>query len=330
LFTLINDFIIYLGNKVKKILVLVLIIAFSYLQAQDAHVLEFRINIKNNSSSKTILAKLENVNWAESWDANTSNFDEHDLKAFSPPNRTSNSNNTIGWNICWQPTGVTYTFGLANYKCSIYKDGTLSDYFYIDYRTSDLAEAYQSWNDDIDVYFNVINGKLYWNYSLTQLVGTGSEETIWDLSPNITQITTELEPYTVASFSVSGSTYPQLSWTHWPEGYRTGYAVYRSVVSGCGSQASAFTKIASLSANATSYTDYDFSVGGPITAYYKIRAVNGTRESEDSDIENICVGLYKDNKSYNSFDYSLDQNFPTLSILIQKSHIALRKLVLLV
>jgi hypothetical protein len=218
-------------------------------------------------------------------------------------------NNTIGWNICWQPTGVTYTFGLANYKCSIFIDGTLSDYFFMDYRTSDLAEAYTA-TDDIDVYLNVNDGKLYWDNSLIQLVGTGSQQTIWDLGGDISLKTTELEPYITASFDVSGTSYPQLSWTHYPKGYRTGYAIYRSVVSGCGSPSGTFTKIAQPLKYATSYTDYDFAVGGPITAYYKIRTVNGTRESEDSYTKNICVGLYKGKGTIEKFDFSLNQNYP--------------------
>src|SRR5690606_11803704 len=46
------------------------------------------------------------------------------------------------------------------------------------------------------------------------------------------------------------------------------------------------------------------------TAYYKIAAVNGTRESEFTDTKSVCVGLYKENNGEVNYSYQLNQNFP--------------------
>jgi hypothetical protein len=47
-----------------------------------------------------------------------------------------------------------------------------------------------------------------------------------------------------------------------------------------------------------------------MTAYYKIRAVNGIRESEDSDPRSICVGFYKENELLERNSFYLAQNHP--------------------
>jgi hypothetical protein len=113
------------------------------------------------------------------------------------------------------------------------------------------------------------------------------------------------------SLSSSGG-HPYLTWSHsYDTGdYWTGYCIYRSVVSGCGSGAGTFTKIATRTKQTTNYTDYNFTVQGPMTAYYKITAINGVRESDFTETLDICVGLYKENINEIRFDYSLNQNYP--------------------
>jgi hypothetical protein len=216
----------------KKLILIQLFLLFPiFLIAQKFHEREFRVNIRNNYGNATISADLENVDWEESWAANTYNFDEHNLWTFIPIRKYTTQNNVnIGWYICWKAISND-SFGLANYKVIVRTDGQTTDYFFIDYRTSDLPESYNS-TEDIDIYLNVNNGLLYWDYSLTQLIGTNTQFTIWDLSEIISCKTTELEPYTTLSFNIGGNQYPQLTWTHYPKGYRTGYAIYRSVVSG--------------------------------------------------------------------------------------------------
>ena len=47
-----------------------------------------------------------------------------------------------------------------------------------------------------------------------------------------------------------------------------------------------------------------------MTAYYKVVAINGMRESNYTTTKNVCVGLYKENFDTKDFDYNLKQNYP--------------------
>ena len=60
----------------------------------------------------------------------------------------------------------------------------------------------------------------------------------------------------------------------------------------------------------TSYIDLDFAVHGPMTAYYKVVAINGGRESEFTETLDISVGLYKTGIDNKLFSYKLLQNYP--------------------
>ena len=295
----------------KKILIFLFIfILVRPVVPQESSQRELRIDIRNNSAGKTIQATLQLV--SESWDAHLNDFNDHDLRILAGSSILTNGNNiSIGWNICW--VDRNNGFGLGKYKVKVNTGIHLTDYFYIDYRTSDLPEAYTS-SDDIRVYLNANNGILYWNYELTDQVDT--DYTLWGLSvikgTNITWKTTELEPYPPDNFQLSSSGgYPYLTWSHSSNSgdYWTAYGIYRSVVSGGGGLGN-FSKIATIAKTSTNYTDYDYAIHGPMTAYYKIAVINGERESEFTETLDIGVGFYKSGNDSKELSYKLFQNYP--------------------
>lgn len=285
----------------------ILLLIQTYVFAQEA-ALELEINIRNNyPNSVTIQATLTLVSLC--WDADINNTDVHNLTS-SYPGSTVSTNSTgiaIGWNVCWRTSPDQ--FGLGKYKVDVSTGGETFDYFYIDYRTSDLPEAYTSW-DDIKVYLNANDGQLYWDEDFENAVGYNY--TIWDLSSNIDLITTELEPLQPTNLiqtATSGA--PQLQWQHPTQScdYRTGYRIYRRIGSSGG-----FSLLTTVACTTNTYTDNGLVLNGSSHAYYYVVALNGTRESAPSntiDVNIVEMGKQSHsivNERFQSF--SLEQNYP--------------------
>jgi len=210
---------------------------------------------------------------------------------------------------------LTPYLALGKYRITVYEfiggTGYPKATMTIDYRTSDFPEKTTGENfvnPDVTLeYFDDTDELFFWNSS--QKPGN---ETIWDLKDGINQIKTELEPKTPWIFDVSSlNNHPRLTWAHnQNEDYIeiTGYAVYRSVV-GKGYPPGNFSKIATLSPLAEAYVDYDFVTGSTNTAYYKITAINGGRESQYTQTKSINVSLFKEGGEV-SINYELKQNYP--------------------
>ncbi|MCZ7608794.1 MAG: T9SS type A sorting domain-containing protein [Ignavibacterium sp.] len=272
------------------------------------------INVKDNSSNPKNVA-IQIQKWSGlCWTA-YSNI--HDLTngyngttIYTPYPSSNHQFQIFG---CWEhPTGPPETMGLALYKISGYVQTTANgnyvykDHFYIDYRTSAIAENCPAGCDYV-VDFSVSDGVFrYVNTSNT----FPEQVQIWNLV-SVPHITTELEPLPPLDIEISSPAgNPHLTWYESDniEDYCTGYCIYRSVVSGQGSPGT-FYKIATVPNTSKSFTDYDFSSGGPMTAYYKITAINGTRESVFTPIVSSRVGFYKLN-TINKYSCSLSQNYP--------------------
>jgi len=139
-----------------------------------------------------------------------------------------------------------------------------------------------------------------------------SSTSIWELKGWIDDDKEELEPLPPDNFQLSSSGgYPYLTWVHSsnPDDWWTAYGIYRSVVSGGGGPGN-FSKIETVAKTLTSYIDYDFAIHGPMTAYYKVVAINGGRESEFTETLDISVGFYKTGIDTEIFSYKLFQNYP--------------------
>lgn len=298
----------------KKLLITALIFVLASLTiiAQDKAAGELIIWINNNPGAE-IKIEVQLVSTL-CWDAidELGYYDVHDLTTEYPGSyQITFTDAHLDWEACWAQS-TTYMFGLGNYKVTAYQkiSGEFEerDYFYIDYRTSDLPENFGS--GDVTVDFNFSNGNFYYRSTQNLFPTTTS---IWAQKPWIDSVTTELEPLPPDNFNLTSSgAHPYISWNHSSNtgDYWTGYAVYRSVVSGCGSTAGTFGKIATVSKQITNYTDFTLAVSGPMTAYYKIAALNGNRGSEYTESLNICVGLNKGSTNETIYDYILRQNYP--------------------
>jgi hypothetical protein len=287
------------------------------IKAQDEAAGELIIFVKNNPGGAEIKIEVQLVS-SLCWDAWLSYPNVHDItNLYNGSHLTTSSTLTVdlNWEAYWSSPGYQYGFGLGNYRVTAYQkiNGKFEqkDYFYIDYRTSDLPENFNSGGQgDLRVDFNVGSGVFYYKDTQNLFPTTTS---IWEQKSWIDSITNELEPLPPDDFSLSSSGgHPYLTWSHsYDTGdYWTGYCIYRSVVSGCGSGAGSFTKIATRTQQITSYTDNSLTVNGPMTAHYKITAINGERESDFTETLDICVGLNKENASEQRYDNGLSQNYP--------------------
>ncbi len=298
----------------KKILAIILTLFFNMVTVfaqEDAVAGELSIRLVNNPNQHLATIQLELISELV-WDC------DHNITNLFGGTILSPAKN--GWKEfygCWESNPLYYdsTFGFGLYKVTGYVNDFYKDHFFIDYRTTNLIGNIQpppGHSGYIDVYldFDVYEGKFY-IYNTQNEFPTNTS--IWELKSWIDDIKTEFEPLKPDNFQLTtiGSN-PQLSWSHSSNtgDYWTNYAVYRSVVSGCRSAAGSFSKIATLSKFTTSYTDFDLAIGGPITAYYKIVAVNGIRESEFTDTEAVCVSFLKESSSPQNFNYDLKQNYP--------------------
>ncbi len=215
----------------------------------------------------------------------------------------------IPLDLCFSPDDNDPGLALGYYRIEVREDGVMKDYMYIDYRTSHLPAIFDTVKQiDIEFEYDDSNNKLYYKGSQNEVVS----ETIWNMWDHIKQKKVGLEPKVPWLFDVAAvNNHPRLSWAHnQNEDYIeiTGYAVYRSVV-GKGNPPGSFSKIATLSPLVEAYVDYDFVTGSTNTAYYKITAINGSRESQYTQTKSIDVSLFKEGGEV-SIDYELKQNYP--------------------
>lgn len=326
-----NSLILFKEIKMKKILtILTFIFAYTVTNAQQKlYEGEISFWVYNNSSGANVEVQMELISslcWNASGDLGYE--DIHDLTTlfgggtvsleYPPPPQ--------GWIEflgSWETTPLQYfrTFGLGLYKFTVKVNGVIKDQTTIDYRTSSLPERFHCPDDcdpeeeesiygDLEIDFNVSTGKFYYRSTQNEFP---TNTTFWALKFWVYENKSNLEPLPPENFQLASTGgHPYLSWNHSSntQDYWTGYAIYRSVVAGCNSPAGSLTKIATVSKYTNNYTDYDFSVGGPMTAYYKVAAVNYQRESEFTAIKNICVGLNKESIIEKSYDFSLEQNYP--------------------
>lgn len=301
----------------KLFLTVILFVMGSFvIRAQDETAGELIIWVKNNPGGAEIKIEVSLVS-SLCWDAWNSNYDLHDItNLYNGSYLTTSSTLTkdLNWEACWSVPGYQYGFGLGNYKVTAYQkingEFEQKDYFYIDYRTSDLPENFNSGGQgDLSVDFNVGSGVFYY-YGTQNLFPTTTS--IWAQKNWIDNITTELEPKPPTNLiQTASSGSPHLQWQHASvsPNWRTGYKIYRSIAS-----PSNFVVIGSVSANTNTFIDNSVLLGGGGPAYYKVTAINGTRESVFSNTIYVIVNMAEKIKLQDEINiesyYRLDQNFP--------------------
>lgn len=308
----------------KKILFLTsFVFILSNLRAQVAQTGgELNFDVFNNYNHKNVTIIMEPVELFPGelplrWNTDHSNVNIHDLimdpelydgGTLVTTQLSAKREFLFVWETTIQDEYRTFAIGL--YKVTVKVNDIIKDYFTIDYRTSSLPELFNcSGSGDINLDFDVSVGEIW--YDNTN-IPFPSATSIWAEKPCITNLKTELEPLPPDNFQLTSSSgYPYLSWNHSSNSgdYLTGYEIYRSVVSGQGTPPGQFIKIANVGANSTNFTDYELNVGGPLTAYYKVSAKNGTRISNYTPTLNIRAGFNKNSIVLNNV-FELRQNYP--------------------
>ncbi|MFC2094333.1 T9SS type A sorting domain-containing protein [Bacteroidota bacterium] len=303
-------------KQFKYIYLILFLILFVRAQEPSAGG-ELIILIENNPSYKEVKIDVDLISplcW-DSEDPASNNI--HDLTTDYPGSYQTKITNgsSLEWEACWGQQPATHSFALGNYRVRAYvkQDGAfhLKDQFEIDYRTSDLHENFNGDEDsgDFPVDFDVSKNRFYYRASSTPVP---SATTIWDEKEWIDNLTVELEPLPPTNLTQTASYgSPQLQWQHADvtPNWRTGYKIYRSLNS-----QSNFSVIATTTYSVNTYTDIGLILNGGGTAYYKVTAVNDTRESVYSNtIDVSIVEIGKINQLANQTigaEYKLEQNYP--------------------
>ena len=278
---------------------------------------ELIIYIINNSSYKEVKIDVDLIS-PLCWDGTSPGTNNiHDLTTEYPGSyqTTDTNGGDVDWEACWGQQPAAHSFAIGNYRVSAYvkldQAFHLKDQFEIDYRTSDLPENFNEGEDsgDLIVDFDVSKSRFYYRGLSIRFP---SATTIWDQKEWIDNITAELEPLPPTDLTQTASYgSPQLQWQHADvtPNWRTGYKIYRSL----NSQTN-FSLIATTTASVNSYTDVRLILNGGGTAYYKLTAVNGTRESIFSntiDVSIVDIGKINHFRNQtNGIEYKLEQNYP--------------------
>lgn len=202
--------------------------------------------------------------------------------------------------------GINPILAVGLYKISALKNGYEQAYFYLDLRTSDYGVC-------PDIYFKYNYGDDNFRDADNTQTIDGTTQNVWDLVSGIDHVTTDLEPFAPNNLSTSNyNGRARISWQRQSnDDYVTSYDIYRSLLN----RLFGYTKIGSTTNQF--YIDYDILVGSGNTAYYKVKAINGTKVSDFSDYASIdYYGLNKPVVNDSSivqlvsYEYSLGANYP--------------------
>ncbi len=275
----------------KKLLLIIFVLS-NYLNAQETTAGELMINLKDNSSNrKNVAIEVEKwVEWTNFYWTAYNNI--HDLTTsfnggtiYTPYPSPNHQFQIYG---CWEhPEDPTPTMGLGMYKITAYVqtiangDYVYADHFFIDYRTSAIAEYCDPIGCDYEVDFSVYNGVFRYENTTTLFP---EETAIWELI-NISLNKQELEPLPPEDLIQTATTgCPVLSWIHPVDcEYRTGYNIYRSI------SGSNYDLAGSTDCSTNTFTDVGIQLNGGGTANYKVKAKNGTRESISSNLVSVNI-----------------------------------------
>ncbi|RJP58696.1 MAG: T9SS C-terminal target domain-containing protein [Ignavibacteriales bacterium] len=259
--------------------------------------------ITDNSSNSNITITLELVPNTLCWDAHSyPNYDLHNLTtSYNGSSQTSNFK--VLWSSVWVNPSGQHVYALGQYKVIAKIGSTLKKFFYLDYRTSTLPENFQA---DLILDYSVDDNKFYRRSTKNEVP---LDAKIWSLQPGTGYSSEEFEPLQPDNFDLSiYNNHPKLTWGHSasPYDFVTGYAIYRGT-----SSFGPFSKVATISAGATNWIDWEFASGNMLTLYYKMVAVNGVRESQFTQTASIKVVPAKEgNQEKTDYNFTLLQNYP--------------------
>lgn len=303
-------------------ILLIILLVNAAVKAQEFAEGELSIKITNNNGS-TVEIEMELVSPA-CWDASTAYPHVHNMTDLFGGGTlsTSQNNKWLEFYACWEQ--LTYpdslTFGLGYYKFTARVNGIIKDYFYIDYRTSDLPENYNTGGGgDISITFNVSAGKFYEGSTQNEFP---TFTTIWDERPWIAASTLELPNFWENALVLvnDGNNHPLLVWGAYPSQLGIDhYNIYKKIGGG---QFELYAETEALA-----YVDESeviisgASQANETVAYYKLTAVYPTQgntlaTSEYSNtVSTRVAGEPLDKGSSFSYQnelkrFSLFQNYP--------------------
>jgi len=200
-------------------------------------------------------------------------------------------------------------------------------YIYVDYR--DTRYPYNNMGSctgqcaDIWVWYDGITNNFYISSHSTQTpysqIQKGDYLTIWGLQGKGAPSTSGFQNYWSTCLSViprynsDNFLVPFIVWGPIPNFSATGYKIYRSIRPQ-GMPPGTYSHVATVSSEKYSYLDEEILANGSQVAYYKVKAYNGSSESDYTNTTNISVsGFYKSDISSQQRELhtiSLFQNHP--------------------
>ncbi len=155
-------------------------------------------------------------------------------------------------------------------------------------------------------------------------ISNGEVLRVWEIKNNgIAPTTKDFEDFwdNALVITVNSSSFPRVVWAPYQnDNYTTsGYYVYRAVnYSTTPPPLNQFSLVATTGSTTYNWTDYDYSVGGPLKAHYYVKAIlvptegGSSTTSSPTNTVTSSVGLYKYNLDKIEIvkSYLLDQNYP--------------------
>lgn len=232
-----------------------------------------------------------------------------------------------GWNHVI--TGENTPNNLPNIGFGLYKFYSADHdfYMYMDYR--DTRYPYDNMGSctgqcaDIWVWYDGITENFYFSPHPTQTpysqIHKGDYLTIWGLQKKGTPSTSDFQNYwsnclcVIPRYNSDNFLVPFIVWGPIPNFSATGYKIYRSIRPQ-GMPPGTYSHVATVSSETYSYLDEEILANGSQVAYYKVKAYNGSSESDYTNTANISVsGFYKSDISSHQGELhtlSLFQNHP--------------------
>lgn len=283
-----------------------------YSQNQPTQVLytgEVYITLKNFSSTYFVdftVSPLDNTRWDENRNL-TTNYGGYQSGSLTYINQKTHLN----IDLVTSQNGSGIVVGLGYYRIET-DQGAYVD---VDWRTSTLAENVAYGSPDLILEYDVTNNCFTWPNSSTSI--NSSILKVWEWS-NYPESKNNLEPYPPINLTVNekDENYPILNWTHNTTGNinRTGYSVYRCITTNSDDVPTDFMLIATLDANCITYSDQQVAFGNWDYAHYRVKAINGDRESkfsEEADASLIRLLNKKNIEATNTvYSNEIFQNFP--------------------
>lgn len=293
----------------KKLILFLFIPLLTYSQKHSAELQIFVTNF-DTSWAVTFTASTQNSRWDENFFL-TSSYLSATVQVPKPGYPT---NTVANFDLVYDfQAGVNPIMALGIYKISAIIGGLEKAYIYMDWRTSDYPNHFNS--PDVKFYYDYKN-KSFLSYSTNQNIN-GTTQTVWDLVQELEYDHSGLELYLNLS---SSNNKPYLTWNDYfnTDFVPNQFKIYRSIRSTFPTSESHFTCIATVNRSTRSYTDMSYEIGDDSKAWYRVKAYKSTsptKSSLSSNIEGIEIDFpSKESASNNScaegLKYGLHQNYP--------------------